>query len=551
MKNGILSISAIALCFFNSLSAQVAPSLQWQLCMGGISDELANCVLQTTDGGFIYSGMAASGDGDVVGNHSLYHGDAWIVKLDVAGNVEWKKCFGSTGDEWAMSIQQTPDSGFIVAGQAQTNDGDVSGNHGGLDYWVIKLDFNGNLIWQKCLGGSNIDQAWSIDQTSDGGFIVAGLSGSNDGDVTNHHGCYYYDNGCLDYWIVKLDSVGNLVWERSLGGTGEDEAFCIQQTTDEGYIIAGTSNSIDGDVTGNHGIKDYWIVKLDSSGTLMWEKSLGGSDIEGNYGTDYKAFIQQSDDGGYILAGQSKSNDGDVSGNHGDFDEWIVKLDGNGNIIWQKCFGGSMVDAAHSVQQTADGGFIIAGASNSTNGEVTGNHGEADCWILKVDSSGSIVWEKSFGGSDYDEARSIYQSSDSGFIAVGLTASNDGDVSGLHGGYFGDCWIIKLSSDMPTGDISPSANFISLSPNPVQNLLTVVLPFFFNVGIRTTTDVTEITIRMYDVQGRIITLPASGFQQQASSIQLNTEKLPDGFYTLQILISKSGESMVGNFVKQD
>jgi len=293
------------------------------------------------------------------------------VKLDETGNIQWQKYLGGSDGDGAFSIQQTSDGGYIVAGVAYSNDGDVSGNHGDSDYWIVKLDETGNIQWQKCLGGSREDVAKSIQQTSDGGYIVAGITPSNDGDVSGNH-------GSADYWIVKLDETGKIQWQKCLGGSDGDGAFSIQQTSDGGYIVAGVAYSNDGDVSGNHGDSDYWIVKLDETGKIQWQKCLGGSSYDEAYS------IQQTSDGGYIVAGYTYSNDGDVSGNHGDFDYWIVKLDETGNIQWQKCFGGSSYDYAQSIQQTSDGGYIVAGWTESNDGDVSGNHGNSDYWIVKL-----------------------------------------------------------------------------------------------------------------------------------------------------------------------
>ena len=167
-------------------------------------------------------------------------------------------------------------------------------------------------------------------------------------------------------------------WQKSLGGSDDDYARSIQQNTDEGYIIAGAFSSNDGDVSGNHGYFDYWIVKLTSAGDINWQKSLGGNEY------DWANSIQQTTDGGYIIAGDSKSNDGDVSENQGDDDSWIVKLTSTGEIDWQKALGGSGNDQASSIQQTTDGDYIIAGFSNSNDGNVSGNHGGFDYWIVKI-----------------------------------------------------------------------------------------------------------------------------------------------------------------------
>lgn len=228
--------------------------------------------------------------------------------------IEWSKSFGGSGYDSVISSQQTTDGGYIMAVQSDSNDGDVAGNHGGYDAWIVKLTSNGEISWSKCLGGSNADCAYSIQQTNDGGYIVAGVSNSNDGDVSGNHG---YN----DYWVVKLNSNGEISWSKCLGGSGFDGTRIIQQTRDGGYCAACYSDSTDGDITKNHGIVDYWVAKFDNSGAISWNKCLGGSDVDCPYS------VQQTSDGGYITAGESRSNDGDVTGNHGGGDAWVVKLE--------------------------------------------------------------------------------------------------------------------------------------------------------------------------------------------------------------------------------
>ena len=254
--------------------------------------------------------------------------------------IEWEKSFGGNWEDLASSITQTTDGGYIVAGSSQSDDGDVTGHHGRLDiydYWIVKLTGMGDIEWQKSLGGSDNDYANSIIPTSDSGYIVAGYSVSADGDVTE-------SRGNLDAWVVKLRSTGEIEWQRSLGGSGEDLANSIAQTTDGGYIIAGLSQSDDGDVTGRHEPSfspDVWIVKLRSTGEIEWQRLLGGK------GWDEAKYIAPTRDGGYIITGFSNSNDGDVIGLHGNYgfrDYWIVKLRSTGEIEWQRVLGGSNKD---------------------------------------------------------------------------------------------------------------------------------------------------------------------------------------------------------------
>jgi len=320
MKNFIIPalLMLLSACSDNAVdtppSKTTPPSIEWQKCFGGSSEDFTSLIKQTNDGGYIIVGGSESNDGDVTGHHG--DSDYWIVKLTSGGAIDWQKCFGGSGSDWASSIQQTSDGGYIVAGYSSSNNSDVTGNLGGSDSWIVKLTSTGSIQWQKSLGGSSDDSAESIQQTSDGDYIVAGGSESNDGDVTGHHS----SSDTMDYWIVKLTSGGAINWQKSLGGSGYDLANLIQQTSEGGYIVAGQSDSKDGDVTGNHGGHDYWIVKLASTGSIEWQKCFGGS------GWDQYTSIQQTSDGSYIVAGYSSSNGGDVTGNHGGYDYWVVKL---------------------------------------------------------------------------------------------------------------------------------------------------------------------------------------------------------------------------------
>lgn len=263
-------ISYIALVVFIILNMSIAFSatadrtklaleIEWQKCLGGSDRDCAESIIQTDDGGYIIAGEAMSNDGDVTGHHG--ESDYWVVKLDAKGNLEWQKCLGGTGDDMAYDVIQIDDGGCIVIGFTDSNDGDVSGNHGEEDVWIVKLDKSGNLEWQKCLGGTDNDRALSIIHTDDNEYIVAGYTSSNDGDVSGNH-------GAVDSWVIKLDANGNLEWQKCLGGTDDDKASSIIRTDDSGYIIAGFTHSNDGDVAGNHGgmfSYDYWIVKLTAS----------------------------------------------------------------------------------------------------------------------------------------------------------------------------------------------------------------------------------------------------------------------------------------------
>lgn len=430
---------AILLTTTSSLYSQ--PSIEWQKCLGGSSDDEAYSVQQVADGGYIVAGTTSSNDGDVIGNHAQYTRDNWVIKFDNSGNQQWQKFLGGTDSEEGGAIQQTADGGYIVAGSAGSNDGDVNGNHGNVDFWMVKLDITGNIQWQKCLGGTNSEIAHDIQQTSDGGYILAGETVTNDdGDVSGIHTDMFGGVNWPDYWVVKTDSQGNIQWQKCLGGTHDDRAYSVRETTDGGFLVGGWSYSTDGDVTGHYGSDDVWIVKLSNVGNIQWQKSLGGTNLDDLHN------IEQTLDGGFVIACSSGSIDNDVIGGHGLADLWVVKIDQTGNIQWQRCMGGTESDYGAFVQQTADGGYIVSGSPQSNDGDVSGNHSfnYEDFWVVKLNSIGNIEWQKCYGGTNSDGSECIRQTTDGGYIMAGYTMSNNGDVSGYHGDW--DFWIVKLSA---------------------------------------------------------------------------------------------------------
>ncbi len=409
-----------------------AMKFTWQRCFGGSSYETPISIKQTSDGGFLIGGYTDSYDGDCSENHGSY--DFIIVKVDASEDIVWKKCLGGSWFDEECEIISTPDGGCFVVGSSNSDDGDVSGNHGSTDFWAVKLDGSGNIVWQKSLGGSSDDVPYQAIQTADGGFLIGGWTGSSDGDVTGYH-------GYTDIWVVKLDSSGERKWQKCLGGSAYDRPYSLIQTTDGGFLIGGYTYSNDGDVTGNHGDADIWAVKLDPAGELKWQKCLGGKKSDRLYS------LIQTIDGGFLITGDTRSSDGDVTGNHGERDIWVVKLDSSGERKWQKCLGGSADDFSSSAIQASDGGFQIRGYTYSNDGDVTGNHGDADIWAVKLGPAGELKWQKCLGGSADDSPLSTIQTIDGEFLIGGYTCSSDGDVTGYHGGT--DIWVVKLD---PAGE---------------------------------------------------------------------------------------------------
>lgn len=414
----------IIFLLISSTSFGQSPLIEWQATLGGSDFDFARSIGQTTDGGFIVLGTSRSNDVDLTENNGST--DYWVAKLNSTGNLIWQRSIGGSNPDDASSIQQTTDGGYIVAGTSASIDGDVTGNHGGQDFWIVKLGASGTISWEKSFGGSSSDIANSVQQTSDGGYIVVGRTSSIDGDVTGNQ-------GNTDVWIVKLDALGNLMWEKTFGGTNSEAANSISQTTDGGYVFAGYTSSNDGNISVNIGSTDYWIVKLDSTGSMTWEKTFGGSN------QDMASSIQLTADNGYIVGGSTLSNDGHVTGHLGDLDGWITKLDSNGNLIWQKSLGSTNWDKTSSIIETSQGGYIAAG-------ETDVNLGFNKYSITMLDANGEILTDELFGGTSNDYATSILQTTNGGYIVAGTSSSNDNDVL-LNNG-LSDIWILKFGMSL-------------------------------------------------------------------------------------------------------
>lgn len=438
-----LLFTLLALPCIPAAIAQSSPPLEWQRCLGGSVSEGADFVRATPDGGWVMAASTQSNNGDVVGQHGLV--DIWLVKLSASGIIAWTRALGGSDIDNVFGLEVTGDGGCVVVGQSASSDGDVSGAHGAQDGWVVKVAATGELEWQRTLGGTGGDMALDVLVTADGGYAITGVTASNDGDFSGFH-------GNQDAWMAKLDAGGSTEWLHVLGGSAWEHPQSIAPTSDGGWILGITTSSNDGDVVGAHGDKDLWLLKLDATGTIQWQEAYGGSSAE----SFTNAF--QTSDGGYILGAMTSSDDGDVVGNHGDGDYWMVKLGPSGAIQWQKTMGGSFTDLATELIITSDGGYILNGMTVSDDGDVVGQHagvsGYEDFWVVKVSSSGTMLWARALGGSvednphydneAWDTPSTVVPTLDGGCVLAGLTASSDGDVVGNHG--LSDAWAVKLDA---------------------------------------------------------------------------------------------------------
>jgi hypothetical protein len=460
MKNTIFTLAFISVVVSISYAQ---PGVSWQKNYGGSSGETARSLAATPDGGYIMAGHSTSSDVDLDGNHGGT--DYWVVKVNGAGDIEWQKNLGGSYGEYCFTVINTADGGYAVNGAAYSNDGDIDDNHAfGLgDFWVIKFENNGDIEWERCYGGTSFENGSAIIQTSDGGFAFCGDGGSGDGDMV--------DSGIIsspDFWFIKTDANGEIEWQKCFGGASGENPNDLVESDDGGYVIAGQSASWDsGVVTGNHGGYDFWVLKITSTGDVVWQKSLGGSQ------SDKCQSIAKTLDGGYVLAGSTGSNDGDVTGFQGTYDYWVVKLNGDGEMQWQNSLGGYNDDKAYSVALTSDGGCVVTGFAMEDDGDITGNHGGHDVWVVKLSSAGELEWQKSVGGTGYEEGYSIIQLTDGDYVFLASCASINGDATASNG--YEDYWLVRLSGADNVQESAIHSTQIEFSPNPFSDQTTVYL----------------------------------------------------------------------------
>ena len=344
----------------------------FQNTFGGDSLDMGYSVQQTNDGGYVLTGSTNSyGNGD---------SDVYLIKTDGNGDSLWTRTFGGENQDYCNSVQQTTDGGYIITGRTE------SYGAGNKDVYLIKTDGNGDSLWTKTFGGTSFDNGISVQQTNDGGYIILG-------------GTESYGAGNRDIYLIKTDGNGDSLWTKTFGGASQDFGNSVKQTNDGGYIVTGVTESY------GAGNKDAYLIKTDASGDSLWTKTFGGLKF------DLGNFVEQTDDGGYIVTGRT------ASFGAGSLDIYLIKTDGNGDSLWAKTFGGSSFDLGFSLQQTTDGGYIIIGGTDSYGS------GDRDVYLIKTDVNGDLIWAKTFGGSGFDLGTSIQQTTDGGYIILGGTDS--------------------------------------------------------------------------------------------------------------------------------
>ncbi|MFC5269148.1 T9SS type A sorting domain-containing protein [Adhaeribacter terreus] len=520
LRFGLVAAFAVSSLISN---AQTAPAKVWDKTFGGNDVDRLISLQQTSDGGYILGGYSESG---ISGDKSqICKGteDYWLLKLDNQGNKVWDKTIGGSYYDYLTSINQTSDGGYIMIGYSHSgNSADKSDNNRGLeDYWVVKIDSIGNKIWDKTFGGNKQDIPTSVVQTIDGGYLLGGHSNTDtNGDKTA------VNKGSIntfDHWLIKIDSNGNKVWDKTIGGSSTDYLYYMDKTSDGGFIIGGASNSpISSDKTqANQGGLDYWIVKLNASGNKIWDRTYGGSN------DDLIKTIQQTSDRGYILGGISQSGiSGDKSqSSYGDRDLWIIKIDSTGNKQWDKTIGGSNREILGSLIKTMDGSYLINSTSNSPiSGDKTQPSQGTDAWLIKIDSLGHKLWDQTIGGSGNENASKLLQLADGSFIWAGDSDSGIGIDKSQPSQGASDYWIVKLAAEVTGTKELVSHKELLISPNPSQGKFNLQLE---NISA------SKVEVSVSDLLGRVILqkeLPVTN-KQISEELEIKASK---GMYLLQI-----------------
>jgi hypothetical protein len=443
--------------------------IDWQTCYGGPTNDQAYDIVKVEDG-YLLTGLTKR-EG---------YNDLLLIKLDTSGSILWEKQYGGSLGDGAYRILPTLDNNFFLVGASASSDGDITNDpypDGGLDYWVLKIDPEGNIIWDKIYGGNGIDNIWDGAVTADGGLIALGWTDSNDGDITNSF-------GWLDVWMIKLNSEGEKQWDYTMGTASYDFSGGIIQTSDKGYLITSSSEENTGgniDCDAFNEKTEVVIFKLDSLSNFQWQQCYGGSN------SDTPVDMIETEDG-YLLTCITRTGDGDIAGGGyhpgssgpvSSADIWIIKIDFNGNLLWQKCYGGSGDEYPKRIMKTDDNNFLVFGNAGSHDGDVVGNHSSGnpylDIWVFKINGNGDLLWQQCFGGNGSEELEAgIVKVSDSKFIiATTIYGYNSGQITCQETFSSDQIWVISVTDSTTIGlNDNPKPNdLIKIYPNPCTDYI--------------------------------------------------------------------------------
>jgi hypothetical protein len=480
-------------------------TLTWEKNYGGSANDFLNSVIHTHDGGYLLVGHSGSSDFDCDTSYGSH--DFFVIKTDSVGQVVWKKNFGGSDWDAAYSVVQTNSHDFILAGRTLSTDYDISFSHGNWDIWAIKIDSIGNLIWEKTYGGSAFEGVWDIAEVTPNSFLLAGYSSSQNDDL----GAGF---GQIDAVVLKIDSLGNLIWLTQFGGNNNDILYDLEILPNGDVVAVGSTNSDNGQIVTNYGGTDAWVVWIDAQGNLISNKTYGGSLTDGFQN------VLLLDQGNLLFTGTSSSSDNDVTNNYGQEDFWVVKADSQGTILWQKNYGGSGIDIANKSIAANITDYIICGYSSSSDVDVNGNYGGTDFWLLQINTLGQPVQQNHFGTS-LDEGGAIYFVDSAKFLLYGSSEGSDYDIAANYG--IRDYWLANFHYQSLVGIEPAELPTIRFGfPSPAADV------FCFSLGEQEQVE----NLFLYDLTGHLIGKPSCSTDGEIYMLQTNA--LPNGLYILSV-----------------
>ncbi len=531
MKKKLFILILFSISFLYGFTQPVI--LEWQICFGGPGDNVAYDLVNDGDGYIIVSDHYIG----YPGNYNIM-----LYKTDTGGNLVWEKSLGGTKAEEPCRIMSAGNGNYFITSGSSSSDGDITYDPypNSYNYWILKINGNGDIFWDKIYGGNCFEIGNFATTTSDGGVIAYGYTCSDDGDITDHY-------GNLDAWMVKVDSLGSKVWDFTIGHNNGDFSNAIIETSDRGILAAaGSYQASGGNIECDYFsiYTDVVLFKLDSVANIEWQQCYGGSDDE------LINCIGETDDG-FLLAGTTFSGDGDLAGtgyhlgydNNGNHtsDIWLIKIDFTGNIIWSRCYGGTRNEYANRVFQTEDGGFIVFGEADSFDGDVTGNHsagpGISDIWVIKIDSIGQLLWQQCFGGNGYDRLISgVVDNGDGSYvIATTIYDFNSGQVEcpTTNGSY--QVWMIQVrdTTVVSVHEKPLAVNAVKVYPNPANEYILFELQKPLHTGTITITDIYGREIAQIPVIGEKTVWQTEGVKP---GVYLYRWQTPDGSASGKLMI---------------
>jgi hypothetical protein len=511
-----------------------AQDILWEKSYGGKQADYLFDVVPTPDYGFILAGSSLSKKSGSKTENNRGDMDYWVWKMDEKGNQDWQKTFGGKGQDKLNCVLLTNDGGYLLAGTSDSSEGldKKAKGRGETDFWLIKLNAKGGEEWQKTIGGSGQDELNSIVRTRDGGFVLAGSSSS---EVSSEKKQANF--GSMDYWVVKIDKEGSIVWQNSFGGIYTDELRSVISTQDGGYLLGGSSNSPEG---GNKtektlGGNDYWIIKLDDKGQVQWQKVLGGT------GDDQLSVVHQTAEGNYILGGSSNSDSGEskTKGTESGSDFWLVCLDKEQKVVWQETYNLAKVDVLTSLVENDDHTLLLGGYAQGEivkkkglgkrqkalakkqlgNEEPPVKAGTDDYIAIKINAKGEEQWRKSVGSKGQDILNKVIETRDGGYLMAGTSKgkiSNDRN-SGIGSN---DFWVVKLlDKNKPKPDKKP----VEAIPNPATDYTNVIVGYDFTKGTATLVDIAGHVLQQFEITERTVPIDLQGYPEGIYIVNIKTD----------------------------